>query len=305
VRPPAPPQDPRATLVTIVAMALVAWLWITFWLKVRPARAEAWGMELRRWVNRMAAAGVVGVLLAGLAATASHGVDVSDSRRLVAFSTPTTAAAPTTSTTVAPAPTTTTTAPPATTTTTAAPVRAAAVAAPAAAAAKVPVKPAGPVAAAAPAPQTIEQRGAAALARIAYPWQKLGYSVTYLGNNPGLLGKANCGTHEISIYVRPSQTIQQIAFVTAFELGHAVDCGTMTDATRAEWAAIRGFPAGWKWFPGCLCTEDDFGSGDISMVFANWLVPNGGYSWRSNLAPRPSAEQLDRLVPYLRPAQVA
>jgi len=115
---------------------------------------------------------------------------------------------------------------------------------------------------------------------------------------------ANCGTKQIYIYIRPSQTIRQIAFVIAFELGHAVDCGFMTDAERAEWAGIRGFPAGWTWFPGCLCTEDNFGSGDISMVFANWLVPNGGFRWRGNLAPPPSGDQLNRLMPYLRPAQV-
>jgi len=117
-------------------------------------------------------------------------------------------------------------------------------------------------------------------------------------------GRLFRGTHEIFVYVRPTQTIRQIAFVTAFELGHAIDCGTMNDARRAEWAAIRGFPAGWTWFPGCLCTEDNFGSGDISMVFANWLVPNGGYRWRSTLAAPPSGDQLNRLMPYLRPAQV-
>jgi hypothetical protein len=49
-----------------------------------------------------------------------------------------------------------------------------------------------------------------------------------------------------------------------------------------------------------VCTEDSYGSGDISMVFASWLVPDGGYRWRSNLAPRPSAEQMQQLLPYLQ-----
>jgi hypothetical protein len=49
-----------------------------------------------------------------------------------------------------------------------------------------------------------------------------------------------------------------------------------------------------------VCSEDSYGSGDISMVFASWLVPDGGYRWRSNLAPPPSAEQMQQLLPYLQ-----
>ena len=110
----------------------------------------------------------------------------------------------------------------------------------------------------------------------------------------------DCGAHAVTIYVRSYQTVRQVAFVTAFELGHAVDCSTMTDQRRAQWAAIRGFPTGWTWFPGCLCTEDHYGSGDFSMVFANWLVSDSGYSWRSALAPPPPIDELQRLVPYLQ-----
>ena len=73
----------------------------------------------------------------------------------------------------------------------------------------------------------------------------------------------------------------------------------MTDAKRAEWAQIRGFAPGWTWFPSCLCTEDNFGSGDISMVFATWLVPDSGYRWRSNLAGPPPS--MSPLLPYLQP----
>jgi hypothetical protein len=211
---------------------------------------------------------------------------------LVAFddTTTTTSAPPTTV-----APTTTTAAP---TTTTAAPTTTTAPPPP------PPPAPAPAVQAAA-APSDPQAKGEAALARLNYPWQKLGFSVRFEGNNSGLLGKANCGTKEITVYVRSSQSVTDVAFVTAFELGHAIDCGTMDDARRAEWAAIRGFPAGWTWFPGCLCTEDNFGSGDISMVFGKWLVPESNFPWRSKLAGPPSAEQLERLMPYLRPAGVA
>jgi hypothetical protein len=202
--------------------------------------------------------------------------------------TTTTTAAPavptTTSTTAPPPPPTTTTAAPTTTT------------------APPPPPVVQPVAVA--APSNPQAKGEAALARLDYPWQSLGFSVRFEGPNPGLLGKADCGAKAITVYVRPTDDVTRVAFVTAFELGHAVDCGTMTDAKRAEWAAIRGFAPGWTWFPGCLCTEDNYGSGDISMVFGKWLVPESPFPWRSNLAPPPSAEQIAQLMPYLRPAGV-
>ena len=226
---------------------------------------------------------------------ASVTAEVRDGERVAAYRpTSTTQSIAPTATTVAPAPTTTTTiAPP--TTTTVAPAPATTVAPP----------PPAPAPAAAPpaAATTPEEKGARALELIDYPWQRLGYSVTYAGPRAGLLGKANCETHQITVFVRPSQTVRQVAFVTAFELGHAVDCGTMDSQRRTEWAAIRGFPAGWTWFPSCMCTEDRFGSGDISMVFASWLVPNGGYGWRSQLAPPPGAT-ITQLLPYLRPPSV-
>ena len=213
---------------------------------------------------------------------------------LVAFGDTTTTAAPAPPATAAPP---TTTAAPTTTvaptTTTAPPPR------PPPAPAPTPAP--APAVQAAAVPSGPQAKGEAALARLNYPWQKLGYSVRFEGNNSGLLGKANCGTKEITVYVRSNQSVTDVAFVTAFELGHAIDCGTMDDARRAEWAAIRGFPSGWTWFPGCLCTEDDFGSGDISMVFGKWLVPESTFPWRSKLAGPPSAEQLERLMPYLRP----
>jgi hypothetical protein len=178
------------------------------------------------------------------------------------------------------------------------PVVAAPVATPAATAAPVAAPSTQVVAAAAPASPA--QRGAEALERIRYPWQHLGFSITFEGPDDGLLGKADCNTDRIFIYVRPSQSVQQLAFVIAFELGHAVDCNFMNDQSRADWASIRGFQPGWRWFPGCVCTEDDFGSGDISMVFASWLVPDGGYRWRSNLAPHPSDDEMQQLLPYLQ-----
>ena len=259
------------------------------------------------WLRRFPAVLAALVFGVGLGSAAmSFAAPDAQADTLIASSSPSTTVAPVPAAIeveveapAAPAPeVTTTTVAPATTTTTAAPAAAVAAPAPAPVAAAAAPAPA-PSPAPAPAANTPQEKGAQALAMIDYDWQRLGYSVSFEGPNPGLLGKADCNTDEIFIYVRPDQSVRQVAFVTAFELGHAVDCGFMTDQSRSEWASIRGFAPGWTWFPSCVCTEDDFGSGDISMVFATWLVPDGGYGWRSNLAPEPDAAQLQRLLPYL------
>lgn len=164
----------------------------------------------------------------------------------------------------------------------------------------VPLQPPSPPATSSPPPPSSPaDRGMAALRLIDYPWQQFGYRMQFRGPRAGILGTTNCATREIDVFVRETQSTNQIAFVTAFEIAHAVDCSTMTVQRREEWAALRGFPSGWRWFPPCACTEDDYGSGDFAMVFASWLVPDGGYRWRSTLAPPP--DSIDRLLPFLRP----
>jgi hypothetical protein len=153
---------------------------------------------------------------------------------------------------------------------------------------------------AAAAPMSAAEMGAAALARLRYPVSALGYQITFVAGRSGLLGKTNCSTHVVTVYVRPYQTVEQVAFVTAFELAHAVDCGHMTDATRTAWAAMRGFRPGWTWFPSCTCAEDRYGSGDFAMVFARWLTGTAPYGWRSQLAGAPA--NVNPLLPMLRPA---
>jgi hypothetical protein len=148
-------------------------------------------------------------------------------------------------------------------------------------------------------PATATARGNEALGMIRYSWQRFGFTLQFLDGRPGLLGKTDCGKKEMTVYVRNGQPTRQIAFVTAFEIAHAVDCASMSPQRRQEWADLRGFRSGWTWFPSCLCSEDGYGSGDFAMVFANWLVPDGGIGWRSKLAGPPSA--IEPLLPYLEP----
>jgi hypothetical protein len=138
--------------------------------------------------------------------------------------------------------------------------------------------------------------GTKALALISYPWIKLGYTLTFHGPKAGFYGLTDCHTHNIDIYVTPSQTVVQVAYITAFEIGHAIDCAHLADGHHATWPALRGYSLTGSWFPSCSCSEDRFSSGDFSEVFARWQV-GPAYAWRSDLAPAPTAAQLATLIP--------
>lgn len=162
--------------------------------------------------------------------------------------------------------------------------------------ASVPPAPLASEPATGPAPSV----GNEALTLIGFPWTRLGYSLSFTGPTSGLLGLTTCATHSITIYVRPTQTVGQVAFVTAYEIAHAVDCTYNTAPTRARWAALRGFGNGVSWFPPCTCNEDDYGSGDFADVFATWQM-GFQYQWRSALAPPPGPAEMSELKPYLEP----
>jgi len=138
--------------------------------------------------------------------------------------------------------------------------------------------------------------GVQALRLIQYPWAKLGYQIAFHGPRDGFFGLTDCRLHRIDIYVAPGQSVAQVAYVTAFEIGHAIDCSLVTNGHEAEWTILRNFNVRGSWFPSCSCSEDNFGSGDFSEVFARWQV-GPIYPWRSTLAPAPTAAQLADLVP--------
>ena len=131
---------------------------------------------------------------------------------------------------------------------------------------------------------------------IRYPWTKLGYPIAFHGPKAGFLGLTDCRTHHIDIYVAKGQSVAQVAYVTAFEIGHAIDCSNQVPGHQAEWPTLRGFHYAGPWYPSCSCSEDRFASGDFAEVFARWQV-GAFYPWRSTLAPPPNAAQLSTLVP--------
>jgi hypothetical protein len=137
--------------------------------------------------------------------------------------------------------------------------------------------------------------GTSAMALLRNPIAGLGYTLEFQGPMSGYLGLTNCSSKQIDVYVEASQTVQQVAYITAFEMAHAVDCVHNTTARRAAWQAIRGSSG--TWFPSCACSENAFGSGDFSDAFATWQVGHV-YGWRSDVAA-PGPSQMQALVPYL------
>jgi hypothetical protein len=137
--------------------------------------------------------------------------------------------------------------------------------------------------------------GAAALSQISYPWQQLGYQIVFLGPRPDLMGQTIFDQHRIEVYLRNGESKLMIAHVIAHEIGHAADVAYNTPERRQQWLQLRGAPTSGPWFgcDGC----DDFSSpaGDYAETFSFWQVgPDADYS---QLAPRPSPDQLKQLIP--------
>jgi len=179
----------------------------------------------------------------------------------------------------------------------------------AAAASSTPTTP--PVAVATPtpaAPTTPDAMGAAALALVRYPWQQIpGYSIVfksiddapspgYYGNTAFAWGSTG-GTS--TLYVYPGETVDQLAGITAFEIGHEVDAAYVEPlGGHAQIAALLGIhPASWA--PECDCGEQGYLSGWYAAAFSDYWSPGVG-QW-STLAPEPSGALQTAMVPWLDP----
>src|ERR1039458_6589337 len=74
--------------------------------------------------------------------------------------------------------------------------------------------------------------GTRALGLIRYPWTKLGYPIFFHGPKAGFFGLTDCQARRIDIYVASGQTVAQVAYVTAFEIAHAIDCSDQVAGHR-------------------------------------------------------------------------
>ena len=149
-----------------------------------------------------------------------------------------------------------------------------------------------------PDPSTPEGRISAAMARISYPWQQLGYRIIFLGPQAGISGRTSPRSMGfIDIYVRPDESVDTLAHVIAHEIGHAVDLTYGNDQRRALWERLRGITAQ-SWFTCSMCQDFSTPAGDFAETFAFWQLHD--YS-RSQLAPAPSPTELSQLAPLFGP----
>jgi hypothetical protein len=206
--------------------------------------------------------------------------------------------------TTVPTPTTTVPAP---TTTAPAPTAIVPAAAPvAAASAPAPTPTTAP--APAPAALTPTQMGAEALALVRYPWQSIpGYSIQFLpisdAPSPGFYGNTTFTWGQAGgtsvLYVYPGETVDTLAGITAFEIGHEVDAAAVEpQGGESQIENILNIhPASWA--PNCDCAEQGFLSGWYAAAFSNYWSPGVG-QW-SQVAPEPSGAILAAVEPWLNP----
>ncbi len=182
-------------------------------------------------------------------------------------------------------------------------------------AAPVPAAPAPPApavattdASSASAPGSPEAMGAAALALINYPWQQIpGYSIVFLpigdAPSPGFYGNTTFTWGQVggtsTLYVYPGETVDRLAAITAFEIGHEVDAAYVEPSGGHEAIeSILGIhPASWA--PQCDCAEQGYLSGWYSAAFSNRWSPGVG-AW-SSLASPPTGATLTAMEPWLNP----
>ncbi|MCB9388173.1 MAG: hypothetical protein H6512_00850 [Acidimicrobiia bacterium] len=149
--------------------------------------------------------------------------------------------------------------------------------------------------------QTPQQVVDQALTLINYPWQTLGVRIDAYGPNPSLAGEAF--TDHIDIYVSPDQTVADVAWIIAHEMGHVVDYRYNDTARRAEYLSLRGvggLSADYQsWTGGGPGTTRAAASEDYADVFAIYLM--GNLNWTSSLAPRTSQAEAQTFERFFWP----
>jgi hypothetical protein len=160
----------------------------------------------------------------------------------------------------------------------------------------------------APADLTPAQMGAQALALVRYPWQRIpGYTIQFLpiadAPSPGFYGNTTftwgrAGGTSV-LYVYPGETVDRLAGITAFEIGHEVDAAAVEpQGGETQIENVLGIhPASWA--PNCDCAEQGFLSGWYASAFSNYWSPGVG-DW-SQVAPEPSGGVLAAVEPWLNP----
>ncbi len=134
--------------------------------------------------------------------------------------------------------------------------------------------------------------GLAALDQISYPWASMlpAWTIEFTEPNDELFGLTHTRDERIEIFVRPDQTVEQLAHVIAHELGHAVDVTLNDGDDRRAWQDARSVGAA-EWWPGSGTTDFATGAGDFAESFAAWQVGEAGF--RSEIGDVPTDAQIE------------
>jgi hypothetical protein len=155
---------------------------------------------------------------------------------------------------------------------------------------------------------TPDQLGAQALTLVRYPWQNIpGYTIQFLpisdAPSPGFYGNTTftwgrAGGTSL-LYVYPGETVDTLAGIIAFEIGHEVDAAAVEpQGGETQIENILGIhPASWA--PDCDCAEQGFLSGWYAAAFSNYWSPGVG-NW-SQVAPETTGAVLTAIEPWLNP----
>lgn len=145
---------------------------------------------------------------------------------------------------------------------------------------------------------TPEISGRAALALIDFPWQELGYTVSFLGRRPGYRALTFVDENRIEIYVKEEETPQLLAFDLAHEFGHLIDLRFNNQERRERWMKLRGIDPATPWYGPSGCSDYETPAGDFAETFAYLLLGPG--SFHSRMAPPPRPEQIAELAEFCR-----
>lgn len=138
--------------------------------------------------------------------------------------------------------------------------------------------------------------GNAALAMIQFPWQDLGYRISFLGRRPGFRALTFVDEHRIEVYVKTGDAPSELAFDLAHEFGHVVDLKFNDQARRRRWMELRGIDPDTAWFGASACSDFNTPAGDFAETFAYLLLGPGSY--HSRMAPPPTPEQVKELAEF-------
>lgn len=107
-------------------------------------------------------------------------------------------------------------------------------------------------------------------------------------------GLTDSGRKLLMIWVRSSDTPGSLRITLAHELGHVLDCTTLTDRDKARYLSLRGRGGSRAaWYPTNGTSDYASPAGDLAEVYALSLAGAGDF--RSTFAPAPGSAQLASL----------